>query len=438
MPSKFASDAAALHYPVVLDPVVLDPSVMPPGDVAAGAVCKYEPSEQCGRAGHDIAGHDIDVLVKVSDIERIAADWIDLEKRSAAPAFFQSSGWCRHIMRELGASSAIGDRAYPFEFIVATARDEGRLIAIWPLAVSRLLGGRFLTSLGAPFDQYGEILVERDGDIDAIAAGFVARLREEPGIDGLMVRKVRAGGPMEHLAALGATLADEASAAPWLSFEPGQSFEDFHKRINSKTRKNLRNLNNRLAKLGHVEHRVLSGDEIPPALRLSFERRQDWLAAQGLSSTAFRDGRFRAVVEGLARPEAHFPGLTVFALYLDEKIIALQWGFIHQNRYYAFLSAKDQAYDEFSVGRIHLEHVLRACHGLGVRDVDLLVPAVPYKMTWADEAASVRDAYWGWTLRGRVILELFVVRVRPTLKKAIARLPEGLRRLVFRAAFGQH
>lgn len=424
MPSEFASDAAALDCPVVKD-------------ISYDAVARA-PAEQQTSKRLDHAAQRIEVLSNRSEIEDIAADWIDLEKRSAAPAFFQSFGWCRHIIRELGATSANGGRAGPFEFVVATARANGRLIAVWPLAVCRLLGGRFLTSLGAPFDQYGEIVIDRDADIEAIASEFVARLRAEPGIDGLMVRKVRAGGPMEHLAALGATMVDEANAAPWLTFAPGQSFEDFHQRINAKTRKNLRNLNNRLAKLGHVEHRILAGDEIAPGLRLSFERRQDWLTAHGLSSTAFRDERFRAVVEGLARPDAKALGLTVFALYLDDKIIALQWGFIHQGRYYAFLSAKDPVYDAFSVGRIHLEHVLRACHGLGVSAVDLLVPAVPYKMTWADEAAGVRDAYWGWTLKGRVILDVIMVRIRPALKRALARLPDGLRRFIFRAAFGQH
>lgn len=424
MPSEFASDAAALNCPGVMD-ISYDP--------VARALIEHQSSKRLDRAVQHI-----EVLSNLTDIEDLADDWIDLEKRSAAPAFFQSFGWCRHIIRELGATSTNGGRAGPFEFVVATARTDGLLIAVWPLAVCPLLGGRFLTSLGAPFDQYGEILIDRDANIQAVAAAFVTRLRAEPGIDGMMVRKVRAGGPMEHLAAFGATMVDEANAAPWLTFAPGRSFEDFQQRINAKTRKNLRNLNNRLAKLGHVEHRILAGDEIPPALRLSFERRQDWLTAQGLSSTAFRDERFRAVVEGLARPDADALGLTVFALYLDDKIIALQWGFVHQGRYYAFLSAKDPAYDAFSVGRIHLEHVLRACHGLGVSDIDLLVPAVPYKMTWADDAAGVRDAYWGWTLKGRVILDVFMVRMRPALKQALARLPDGLRRFLFRAAFGQH
>lgn len=410
-----------------------------PGALVVPREGRAEPTG-AGRHAHALSGRlpQIDVLSEIADIDDLATDWRDLEKRCAAPAFFQSFGWCRYVIGQLSAFAG-SDRRAPLPAVrIATARDGGRLIAVWPLSLSDHLGGRFLTGLGAPFDQYGEILIDADADAGIVIAGFVDRLRQDAAIDGLMVRKVRAGGAMEQLAALGATLVDEGNAAPWLSFEPGQSFDEFQKRINAKTRKNLRNLNNRLGKLGRLEHRVVSGEDIPAALLLSFERRQDWLQAQGLSSSAFRDPRFRAIVAGLAQPEAPALGLTVFALYLDEEIIALQWGFIHQGRYYAFLSAKDPAYDDYSAGRVHLEHVLKTCHELGVRDIDLLVPAVPYKMTWAEGAASVRDAYWGWTPKGRIILELFMVRARPALKRTIAHLPDGMRRLLFRAASGQH
>ena len=144
-----------------------------------------------------------------------------------------------------------------------------------------------------------------------------------------------------------------------------------------------------------------------------------------------RDQHFGDIVHGLTRGARGGLDLIVCALSLDDKMIAIQWGFVHAGRYYAYLSSRDPAFEAYSVGRIHLQHVLQACHERGIGAIDLMVPAVPYKTTWSDAADSMVDLVWPWTLRGYLTIDLYARHLRPLLKAAAQGMPKGLRQAVY-------
>jgi CelD/BcsL family acetyltransferase involved in cellulose biosynthesis len=213
--------------------------------------------------------------------------------------------------------------------------------------------------------------------------------------------------------------------------DPARPFAEFLSGVSAKTRKNLRNYQNRLARLGRLEHRVLTGLEAGPAIIEAFEGRRAWLSTHGMTSEAFRDPHFEEVMRSMARTCPSELGLLAFVLTLDGRAIAVQWGFLRSGRYYAFMSSRDPAYEDYSAGRLHLQHVLEACHRLGVTEVDLMVPAIPYKMTWTDTADPLVDLVMTWTLRGRLVVDLYQGGVRPMLKRLAARLPAAVRRPLF-------
>jgi CelD/BcsL family acetyltransferase involved in cellulose biosynthesis len=247
----------------------------------------------------------------------------------------------------------------------------------------------------------------------------------------MVMHKARKGSPICALTEIGAKVVDEGELAPQVTIDTKAPFTAFLQGISSKTRKNIRNYENRLARLGTVEHRVLTGAEAAEAIVASYDARRDWLDAKGMSSSAFRDQYFAHIVRGLARGERVGLDLIVFALSLDRRVIALQWGFIHANRYYAYLSSRDPAFEAYSVGRIHLQHVLKECHARNIGDIDLMVPAVPYKTTWSDAADVMVDLVWPWTLRGHLVIDLFARRLRPLLKTVARQMPESVRRIVY-------
>src|SRR5690606_23283669 len=132
---------------------------------------------------------------------------------------------------------------------------------------------------------------------------------------------------------------------PFVDLEPFPTFKDYLAGVNAKTRKNMRNARNRLARGGALTHDVLEGPAVKALVARAHAGRERWLAEQGLSSRAFRDGTFGAFAERVAAPES---GLRVLAmsLALDGKPLADQWGFLFNGRYYAYVATWDPDFEE--------------------------------------------------------------------------------------------
>lgn len=373
--------------------------------------------------GAAIEAADIRIVRGIDAVLSLAARWLELEGEAGGHTFFQSYGWCRHVILHLSREGAIDPLA-------VTAWQEGRLVAIWPLRVVRSSGASVVSSLGWPYDQSSGILLLRDRGSLRLIQRMGQALRASGIADGMLLHKARRKDPICALVDMGAGVVDEGAVAPQVRIDTGAPFTSFLQGVSAKTRKNIRNYENRLARLGAVEHRVLTGAAAAEAIVASYDARRDWLDAKGMSSSAFRDPHFAGIVHGLARGKRVGLDLIVFALSLDGRMIALQWGFLHRRRYYAYLSARDPAFEAFSVGRIHLQHVLKECHARGIGDIDLMVPAAPYKTTWSSSADALVDLAWPWTLRGHLAIGLFARRVRPLLKAAVQALPASARRLL--------
>jgi CelD/BcsL family acetyltransferase involved in cellulose biosynthesis len=115
------------------------------------------------------------------------------------------------------------------------------------------------------------------------------------------------------------------------------------------------------------------------------------------------------------------------SLTLDGRPIAEQWGFVFNNRYYAYVATWTPEFEEASPGKLHLEEVIRCCHERGVRVADFLMPAARYKFTWTDQAMPVADYALPLTLFGQLQSSLWSAGLRPALKGLALRLPAALR-----------
>jgi CelD/BcsL family acetyltransferase involved in cellulose biosynthesis len=73
---------------------------------------------------------------------------------------------------------------------------------------------------------------------------------------------------------------------------------------------------------------------------------------------------------------------------------------------------------------------------LGLEVVDLLAPAVRYKLDWTKRTAEIQDYAVPFTWRGRLVLDLWHRRLRPAAKRTFVRLPTGLRQRLARGLRG--
>ena len=359
----------------------------------------------------------------------LETDWRRLEARSTRAIFFQSFDWCSYIWRT-HVQSQVGAKA---ELRIIVVRDEMSVVAIWPLVINSSTAGRFATDLSEPFGQYSDILVAPYSDLGWVMSTALAELGRGR-VDGLVLRKVRADAGLGPWLGLHGSRLGGGEAAPAIELSAFETLDAYRQSLNSKTRKNLRNYRNRLARSGAISHAVIDEPQARAAvIERCFLGRRDWLDASGLSSSAFDDPLFASVVTGLARGERGAPEVIAMRLGIDgpergEVDLSVHWGFIHQGRYYAFMAAKNPAFDACSPGRLHLEDVIAACAERGVETVDLLLPAMPYKLTWATTSVDVSSFGLALTARGRLYIRGWHGFLRPALKASMLALPPAVRR----------
>jgi CelD/BcsL family acetyltransferase involved in cellulose biosynthesis len=204
------------------------------------------------------------------------------------------------------------------------------------------------------------------------------------------------------------------------------NYAEYCQGINKKTRKNLRNLLNRLMRVADAKHTVASDPvELRRLLTDAFDMRVQWMHQNGRFSPAFRDSDFRAIVEGLSQSGVELLG---FSLVSQDSALSSQWGFTYLGRYYAYMSGKNQHFDRYSPGRLHLGMVIEACKERGFDVLELMAPAIDYKLTWSDRTRKLHVVTMPFTGKGYVMLSILVGRVIPAIRWLSHLLPQAVRK----------
>jgi len=129
--------------------------------------------------------------------------------------------------------------------------------------------------------------------------------------DGLQLENVIEGTPLYHaLIGLGAR-GKPFGEAVYVDMRGCKSFAEYAQSVNKKTRKNLRNLLNRLLRDADAKHVVASD----PAqwcnlLTSAFDVRVQWMHHNARTSPAFRDPDFRAIAESLSQSGVEMLGFS--------------------------------------------------------------------------------------------------------------------------------
>jgi CelD/BcsL family acetyltransferase involved in cellulose biosynthesis len=335
--------------------------------------------------------------------------------------FFQSHAWNLHVARVRSRRSARRYRA-----CVATIRDGERVIGIWPLSLQRSSGAWIVKSLDEPFGQFAGVVFENSADIVAGVAAVLDALRATGLADGLHLDNVIEGTPLHHaLIGLGAR-GRPFGEAVYVDMREYKTFGEYAQGINKKTRKNLRNLLNRLLRVADAKHVVASDPtQLHKLLTSAFDVRVQWMQHNARTSPAFRDSDFRAVVDGLSQSGVDLLGFT-FASTEDE--LSAQWGFTYLGRYYAYISGKNPQFDPYSPGRLHLGMVIEACKDRGYDVLELMAPASDYKLTWSDHTRKLQALTMPFTIKGYFLLSILGDRVIPATQRMSRLLPHAVRR----------
>jgi CelD/BcsL family acetyltransferase involved in cellulose biosynthesis len=362
-----------------------------------------------------------DGVVLVRDLEGLEAlrdDWLRLEglQDDRQPLFFQSQVWIAHVARVRADADA------GFSVLVAVGLQTGRVSLVWPLALIRRGGMRVVTMLDDPFGQFAGVLAAPGSDVAVFVRDVTAALQGLA--DGMRIAQVFEGSSLsDALASVGARVsASQETVSVELAGYDG--FRSFQLKTGSKSRKVLRNYLNRLE--GRFTLSVLSGHDeasVNDALGFAFDERRAWMKRHGRYSGAFHSSAFRTILEGACRSGVSCLG---FRLLAGTSVVSAQWGFVHRNRYYGYMSALNPAFEGFSAGRLHLGMVIEDCFARGLAGLELMPPASRYKLEWNGTIRRLDTFSLALTLRGWLVFTM-LDGILPRLRRLSRMLPERIR-----------
>lgn len=374
-----------------------------------------------GQMAREAYALSADVVQSREAFDAMAHQWEGLETQVEGAVVFQSSGWARAIFDFEAMRGHAG-----FDPVIATLSEGQRLVAVLPLERIAGRARTVLAPLGHAFSQYSDALIAPGREPREVIALLLAAAIKAAPCDAVSFLKVRddsqlaLGMPTNHI------VTGTEQGAPYVALSAFDDYPAYFQTIRPKTRKNMRNGRNRLEREGPLTHHVAqTAAETLGVIERTLSGRASRLRDQGLTSRAFSDAAFVDFCKALAGRRDM--SLMAMSLRHNDQPIAEQWGFVHKKRYYAFVASRDFGNSDESPGKLHLAEVTQACSERGLSGADLMVPVMPYKMTWATDVASVRDYAVAVTPRGALVLGLWDKTLRPLIKQTMLKMPKGLR-----------
>ena len=366
----------------------------------------------------------VDTLEGLANLETC---WNALFERAGQPAqMFQNYHWCRHWADHFLTES--GSR----RLAIVTGHQDGRLVMLWPLVLTRVCGLKELSWLGEPVSQYGDVLVEAGPDRAALlrdAWRFIAATLKP---DLVRLNKTRADAVIAPLLTeLGAWSAQQLEA-PYLDLKSAPTWAVFEQRYPKRSRRNRQRQFRRLEDMGPVTFGCLSeGPEAAALARQAIEMKRSWLAAKGLVSPAISDPRTLRFFEAAANDTARPSGFRVSVLRCGGQVAALEIGLASGDRLAIHVIVYDPAFEKAAAGALLLERSMKSGLEEGFAVYDLLAPGGGYKTEWTDTSVCIDDLLLPLTPAGRIYARGYLGFLRPRLKAAILSLLSRRRALQF-------
>jgi CelD/BcsL family acetyltransferase involved in cellulose biosynthesis len=364
-----------------------------------------------------------------TEFESLHEEWNELLHDSPSARFFLTHDWLHTWWAHLSGRRKLR---------ILAVREDGRLVALAPLAVSPP-SARFLLPMKR-LDFLGTGIVGSDHLDLIVRNGWEERgLRE-------MVDLLRSGRTMIHLSQVdeGASAVRRVTAAmasggwrlaessagicPFIDLSRG-SWEEY---LAGRGREHRYAFRRKLKALsGRFEVRfeeVRSEDRRRLALALLMDLHLKRWKRKG-ESGAFHTPALRGFHDEISRRALERGSLRLQVLWLDGRPAAAIYGFLHDGVFSFYQSGFDPAFHPWSVGLVAMGLSIQSAIAEGAREYDLLHGAEKYKFHWADRSRELRR----WDLfppRGRGLVCQAMVALSVAARRGARRivsLPRAIR-----------
>ena len=366
------------------------------------------------------------VIDDFEGLQRLRGEWDELLAADAHQNPFLSFTWTRSWLRSFAASY---DR-----FLVLRVEEPGQFRGIVPLIIRRTWSGgipvRSLEFPGGDDSVFKGPVAEGDTDklIERVMRGLTTEVR---GWDTLAFDSLPDDSPwvtgFSHAFQQRSLHSDRhpTHQSPYLRL-PG-TYDDLRKSLKKSLRQNLTRKLNMAEREGVVFERVSGAAVRAEHFREAKEvERRSWKGRRGIG--IFVDEPHLSLHVGLLEDSPPFDVDLLF-LRIGGQAIAFQYGFLLSNRYYAYNTSYDEAFQRLSPGMLAINSLLLELIPGGVDVFDFLVGEDSYKRDWTSDARGLEGfTVFQNSLAGQLAYRL--ERLRPPAR----RIRNLARRLVQQAA----
>jgi Acetyltransferase (GNAT) domain len=305
-------------------------------------------------------------------------------------------------------------------------------VLVAPLMLSHRLDSRFpataLTFMEHPETQVGDLLIAEGADASRAVDELLQYLFAKHGTEWslLLLDKVPSESPtrryLRSSPGAGDTAWESEVSHESLILPFDRSWQDYLAAQSPRFRKTLRNIVNRVRKLGRADVRSYQGKQAADVIEKLFSVSDaSWKVADGVAITSSnkRMRFFKDLLEGAVTSE----GIRIVILEVDGQPVASETQVIDRGIVYALRSDYDERYADSSPGTFLQMEILKELFDSGFTEYNFGVGLNAYKSRWSEQRRQlVRLRRYNDTLYGRFLHSFY--RCEPKL----SRLP-GVRRL---------
>lgn len=298
-------------------------------------------------------------------------DWKALLTACGSQTAFADPDWLIAYCLECGDS---------FEPFVLAVYDDKRLVAVFPFMLTRRLWHRECRFMGHPYAACMDIAV-RPGYTSAAADAVLCALEglktpiifDFTGLDG----DSAVFSELERRACKARLKLKSSVLLPVLHIDK-RPFDTFYReRFSRHAVRNGRRNEKRLAAEGRVTVRQMTARDLAAAFELHRSRWRKKLDTSGFDSDMSR--RFFSRLTAMAPDRWR---VLALGLYLDDRLISFQYGFVCGGRASLYRSAHNDILSIYAPGKIIKREYIRRCFEDGLCAVDFGIGYEEYKLEW--------------------------------------------------------
>jgi len=324
----------------------------------------------------------VEITETLPGLEQIATQWEALWRRDPNATPFQSPQWLLPWWKHFGSDT-------PHVIARTSTASNGSLDALAPLYILRDedSGESLGMFLGTGNSDYLDVLGDASLLIDSITRADcqlwdLQQLRPSSSL----LTVPLPDGWSDNV--------EDQDPCPVLPID--DAGDELQNLLSTHARKKLRYFRRCLEREGEVRYESATAESLDALLDALYELHAARWQKRGLPGV-LADEVTQSFHRDAARRMLEAGALRMYAIRINERIVAVFYGFAHQGTVYYYLSGYDPALEKLSIGNVIVAHAIEDAVRDGATTFDFLRGAEEYKYSWGakDRMNRRRQIYRG-------------------------------------------